>query len=255
MTEVVSYSSKRMVRSVNNYSDRFYRRWQNPDGLLSFPVQCRETDLMVYAEKDLTEKTLSLVKKYRSQVEETIAENPDFRTSLSPIDLKTPYGMIAEMVDKSRLAGVGPMAGIAGALAEFVGQELLELTEEIIIENGGDIFIRSLKDRTVLVYAGEDSPFKDKVRLLLKGREAPFGVCASSRTIGHSKSFGTTDAVVVIASSAITADVFATAIGNRVKSPDDLEPAIEYVQAFPEVSGALILIGDRMAVSGEIQLV
>lgn len=240
---------------MNNYSDRFYRRWQNPDGLISFPVQYRETDLMVYAEKDLTEKTLLLVKKYRSQVEETIAENPHFRTSLSPIDLKTPYGMIAEMLDKSRLAGVGPMAGIAGALAEFVGRELLELTDEIIIENGGDIFIRSLQDRTVLVYAGEDSPFKDRVRLLLKGQEVSFGVCTSSRTIGHSKSFGNTDAVVVIASSAITADVFATAIGNRVKSPDDLDSAIEYIQSFPEVSGALILIGDKMAVSGEIQLV
>ncbi len=240
---------------MNNYSDRFYRRWQNPDGLISFPVQYRETDLMVYAEKDLTEKTLLLVKKYRSQVEETIAENPHFRTSLSPIDLKTPYGMIAEMLDKSRLAGVGPMAGIAGALAEFVGRELLELTDEIIIENGGDIFIRSLQDRTVLVYAGEDSPFKDRVRLLLKGQEDPFGVCTSSRTIGHSKSFGNTDAVVVIASSAINADVFATAIGNRVKGPDDLDSAIEYIQSFPEVSGALILIGDKMAVSGEIQLV
>jgi len=238
-----------------SYRERFYRRWQNPEGLVPFSVQYRETDLMVYAEKDLADETMSLVKKYRSQVEETIAENPDFQTSLSPIALKTPYGIIAEMVDKSRLAGVGPMAGIAGALAEFVGRELLELTNEIIIENGGDIFIRSLTDRTVLVYAGEDSPFKDRVRLLLKGREAPFGVCTSSRAIGHSKSFGNTDAVVVIASSAITADVFATALGNRVKTPDDLDSAIEYVQAFLEVSGSLILIGDKMAVSGEVVLV
>ena len=244
-----------MVRSVNNYRERFYRRWQNPEGLVSFSVQYRETDLMVYAKRDLADETMSLVKKYRSQVEETIAKNPDFRTSLSPIELKTPHGMIDEMLDKSRLAGIGPMAGIAGALAEFVGRELLELTEEIIIENGGDIFIRSLKDRTVLVYAGEHSPFRDKVRLLLKGQEAPFGVCASSRTIGHSKSFGNTDAVAVIASSAITADVFATAIGNRVKSPDDLERVIEYVQSFSEVSGVLIMIGDRMAVTGKIQLV
>ena len=243
------------MRQTLSYRERFYRRWQNPEGLVPFSVQYRETDLMVYAEKDLADETMSLVKKYRSQVEETIAENPDFQTSLSPIALKTPYGIIAEMVDKSRLAGVGPMAGIAGALAEFVGRELLELTNEIIIENGGDIFIRSLTDRTVLVYAGEDSPFKDRVRLLLKGREAPFGVCTSSRAIGHSKSFGNTDAVVVIASSAITADVFATALGNRVKTPDDLDSAIEYVQAFLEVSGSLILIGDKMAVSGEVVLV
>jgi ApbE superfamily uncharacterized protein (UPF0280 family) len=158
------------------------------------------------------------------------------------------------MLDKSRLAGVGPMAGVAGAMAEFVGRGLLELSDEIIIENGGDVFIRSRTDRTVLVYAGEDSPFKNRVRLLLKGQEAPFGVCTSSRTIGHSKSFGNTDAVVVIASSAITADVFATAIGNCVKSPDDIDTAFDLVRSCSDITGALIMIEDRMAVSGEIRL-
>ncbi|MBN2322265.1 MAG: UPF0280 family protein [Spirochaetes bacterium] len=237
------------------YRKRFYRNWQNPDGLVSFSVRCRETDLMVYAEKNLAEKALVLVRKYRSQIEATIKENPCFSTSLIPLEVKTPYRIITEMVDKSRLAGVGPMAGVAGAIAEFTGRELLEDTEGIIVENGGDVFIRSRKDRTVLVYAGEESPFRDRVRILLRGREEPFGVCTSSRTIGHSKSFGNTDAVVVVASSAVTADVFATAVGNRVKRPDDLEPAIEYVRSFPDISGLLIMIGDRMAVSGEIELV
>lgn len=238
-----------------DYTRRFYRDRQDPDGLVAYPVRCRETDLMVYAEKDLAEKTLALVKKYRSQIEETIERNPDFKTSLSPVDLKTNYRIISEMLDRSMLAGVGPMAGVAGALAEYVGKGLLPFTNELIIENGGDVFIQSMKDRRVLVYAGEDSPFKDRVRLFLKGRDTPFGVCTSSRTIGHSRSFGNTDAVVVIASSAITSDVFATAIGNRVKSPDDLDSAIEYAREIPDITGVLILIGDRMAVSGEIELV
>jgi ApbE superfamily uncharacterized protein (UPF0280 family) len=236
------------------YTKRFYRNWQNPDGLVSFAVRCRETDLMVYAEKDLAETTLTLVKKYRSQIEETIEENPDFKTSLIPLTVETSYQIIAEMVDKSRLAGVGPMAGVAGALSEFVGRELLDHTDGLIIENGGDVFIRSRSDRTVLVYAGEKSPFKDRVKLLLKGREEPFGVCTSSAAVGPSVSFGNTDAVVVVASSAVTADVFATAVGNRVKRADDLEPAIEYVRSFPDISGVLIMIGDRMAVFGEIRL-
>ena len=240
---------------MRSYEERFYRRWQNPEGLVSFSVRYRETDLMVYAQKDLSEETISLVKSYRAQVEETIKTDPDFETSLTPLEITTSYEMISEMLNKSRLAGVGPMAGIAGALAEFVGRDLLDLSDEIIIENGGDIFIRSLVDRTVLVYAGEDSPFKDRVRLLLKGQDSPFGVCTSSRAIGHSKSFGNTDAVAVIARSAITADVFATALGNRVKSSDDLDPVLEYIRGFPEITGALILIGDRMAASGKIELV
>ena len=236
------------------YTKRFYREWQNPDGLVSFRVRRGETDLMVYADRDLAERTEELVEKYRSQLEETIEKNPDFKTSLSPLDLESGHRMIREMLEKSRLAGVGPMAGVAGAVAEHVGREFLAHTEALIVENGGDVFMRSRTDRTVLVYAGEGSPFKDRVRILLAGREEPFGVCTSSASVGPSKSFGHSDAVVVIARSVITADVFATALGNRVKSPDDLEPAIEYSSTIPDVTGVLILIGDRMAASGEIRL-
>ena len=237
-----------------DYRKRFYRRWQNPEDLTPFSVQCDQTDLMVYAKTDLSEATYSLVKKYRKELQETIVKNPTFLTSLIPLEIETPYLMISQMMEKARLAGVGPMAGVAGALAEFVGRELLESSEELIIENGGDIFMRSIKDRTALVYAGEVSPFRDRVRLLLRGKDAPFGVCTSSRSVGHSQSFGNTDAVVVIASSAITADVFATAIGNRVKRPDDIDSAFDLIRSCSEITGILVLIGDRMAVAGEIEL-
>ena len=60
---------------------------------------------------------------------------------------------------------------------------------------------------------------------------------------------------MVISPSTITADVFATALGNRVKGQSDLEPAIEWIEGFSDVSGALILIGDKMAATGEIELV
>ena len=159
------------------------------------------------------------------------------------------------MVEKSSLAGVGPMAGVAGAIAEFVGNDLLTYCRELIVENGGDIFIKSSKERKILIYAGEDSPFKNKLGIRFRGGEKPWGICTSSGCIGHSLSFGKTDATIIIAPSAITADVFATATGNIVKSEDDIDRALHFVEHSGEVTGAIILIGKKMGVWGNVELI
>jgi ApbE superfamily uncharacterized protein (UPF0280 family) len=145
------------------------------------------------------------------------------------------------------------MAGVAGAIAEFVGRDLLPFTDEIIVENGGDIFIYSSQDRVILIYAGEGSPFRDKMSIRVRGRDTPCGMCTSSKTIGHSTSFGNSDATVVIAGSAVTADVFATALGNIVKSHDDIDSAIRFAQRCTEIQGGVIFIGDRMAAWGDVE--
>jgi ApbE superfamily uncharacterized protein (UPF0280 family) len=242
-----------------SYRERFYRDWQHPDDLVSHTVRHGETDLHVFTKAEVPPRTFrrkldSLVLKYRAQLEETIENNSSFLHSLLPVDLRSPYPMIDAMVKKSREAGVGPMAGVAGAVAEFVGKGLLSLTDEIIVENGGDVFLKSGADRTVLLYAGEDSPFKDRLRIRLRGGGQPRGLATSSRTIGHSLSLGNTDATLIIADSAVTADVFATAVGNRVKRADDLQGAVEFALSFRSIKGGLILIGDRMAAFGEIEL-
>ena len=245
---------------AENYTERFYRKWTLISDLNTFRVQFKETDLQVYARPkepcaDLTGITRNLVIKYRTQIEKTIKHFPQFQHSLKPIPLKTEFEITRMMIRLSTGAGVGPMAGVAGAIAEFVGRELLAHTEELIIENGGDLFIYSRKDRVVLVYAGEISPFRDKIRLKLRGRATPFGICTSSRCIGHSLSFGNADAALIIARTAIIADVFATAVGNLVKSEANIEQAMEFAQKYPEIEGGLILIGDKLAAWGEIEFV
>jgi len=145
------------------------------------------------------------------------------------------------------------MAGVAGAVAEYVGSGLLPYTDDLIVENGGDLFMKSQSDRIMLVYAGEDSPFRDRLILKLKARQEPYGVCTSSAHIGHSLSLGKTDATVIIAPSAITADVFATAIGNLVKNEEDIERGLELVQDCGELLGALVVIGERVGAWGEIE--
>jgi len=245
---------------ATDYRERFYREWTQAKDLLTFRVQCDETDIQVSAKPigsatDLINRTRKLVYTYRNQIKEIIERHPQFLHSLNPLTLETKYEITCRMIEKSSLAGVGPMATVAGAIAEHVGQKLLPITEELIVENGGDLFMNSRRDRTVLIYAGENSPFSNKLRLRFRGRETPIGICTSSKHIGHSVSFGDTDVSLVIAGSAITADAFATAVGNMVKRDGDIPSAIEFARRCPEIEGGLIMIGDRLGAWGTVELV
>jgi ApbE superfamily uncharacterized protein (UPF0280 family) len=158
------------------------------------------------------------------------------------------------MVEKSTAANVGPMAGVAGAIAEFVGISLLPYSSELIVENGGDLFIKSERNRTVHVYVGEHSPFKDRLRIVLHGRTEPYGVCTSSASIGHSLSMGNADAAVILAGSAITADTFATALGNMVCNTEDIDKGLGFARSCGEILGALIVVEDQLGIWGELEL-
>ena len=241
------------MKRSSDYAERFYRKWQEPEGLTPFRIQQGETDLQIYAVSDLMGRAAELTAQYRKQLEETIGQNPQFQSSLKPLNIESHYSIIEDMINKSKLAGVGPMAGVAGAIAEYVGYGLLPFSDELIVENGGDIFIKTQSDRTMHVYAGEESPFRDRLFLKLKARQKPYGICTSSAHIGHSLSLGSTDATVIIAPSAITADVFATAIGNLMKDEDDIDRGLAMVQDCGVCFAALIVIGDRIGAWGDIE--
>ena len=237
------------------HEERTYRNLVRTDDLLKFEVIVKETDLLVRARKDLSRETREAVLTYRHQLETYIATHPEFAGSLVPQD-EDPYAprIVQEMIQTSRCANVGPMAAVAGAIAEFVSQDLLGVSEEIIVENGGDIYLATSRERTIGIYAG-NSPLSLKVGILVQAEDSPLGICTSSGTVGPSLSFGTADAVCILSKSAALADAAATAVGNRVKSRKDIESALETGKGIEGVLGTLIIIGDRMGVWGNIKLV
>jgi hypothetical protein len=158
------------------------------------------------------------------------------------------------MLSKSTICGVGPMASVARAISEFVGNDLLQQTENIIIENGGDIFLKSKKELTASVYAGE-SPLSYKVKFIVKPEDSPLGICTSSATVGPSLSFGKADAVCVISQSATLADAAASAIGNKVKGKNDIRNALDFGIKIPGVLGIIIILRNDMGAIGELQFV
>jgi hypothetical protein len=237
------------------YEPRFYRHWIKDTDLVSFNVVVKQTDLYIRARRNLKDKALKSVLKHRTPLEKYIEHHPLFLTTLEPYQVgKDAPAIVQEMARMSRIAGVGPMATVAGAIAEAVGKDLLPFSAEVIVENGGDIFLKISKKRLVGIYAGE-SPFTGKIALEIKPGETPLGICTSSGKIGHSLSLGSSDAIVALSPSAPLADAAATAIGNVVKDAEDIPEAIEKAQGIEGLRGIVIIKRDKMGVWGKVKIV
>ena len=229
------------------------------EGLASFTVRLKETDLHIQADGDFAEAAEASVVESRLQIENYIAGKPLFASSLHPLEPDTTAPpLIQEMLKAGSCAGVGPMAAVAGAVAEFVGRRLLhEGAKEVIVENGGDVFLLRSSPSTIAIFAGT-SPLSYRVGIELPG-ERPMGVCTSSGTVGHSLSFGTADSVTVIASSTSLADAVATRLGNEVGKGRASEGNINNVlvkgRTFEGVEGIVIICDTLMGAVGNVKLV
>jgi len=238
-----------------DYQERTYRLDCTGNDLEGFEVMVKESDLFIKAETDLSSEAIESLLKYRTQIEEYIEKKPQFKTSLTPLPQDALASeIVREMLRVGNVAGTGPMASVAGAIAHFVGRDLLKHSEEIIVENGGDIFIKSKKDRKLGIYAGKSS-FSKKIKIEIKAKNTPLGVCTSSGTVGHSLSFGRTDATVVIALSAALADACATAVGNVVRSDEDIKRGLDLAKGLEGVKGVLIIFDDKLGAWGDIKIV
>jgi uncharacterized protein len=237
------------------YKERKYRNLVGIEGLVRFNVVVKETDLLIHASKFLPDAARDLVLKQRGFIEKYIEMYPEFRTTLVPWHVEKPAPVIvSEMAYAGLKAGVGPMAAVAGAIAEQVGKELLSFTDEVVVENGGDIFIKTEKQIRVGIFAA-GSPLSLKMGLLIDSGKKPAAVCTSSGTVGHSLSFGKADAVCIVSDSCFLADAAATSVGNRIRTKRDIDEAIEFGKNIEGVTGMVIIIGDAAGFWGDIELV
>jgi uncharacterized protein len=240
---------------MTEYEPRYYRDWSKDRDMVSFNVMVKETDLYIRARRDFKKKALEIVQRQRALLENYITRHPGFLTALEPFPVGDDAPAIVKVMEEAgEKVGVGPMAAVAGAIAEFVGQELLKYTPEVIVENGGDIFLKITRARLVGVHAGT-SPYTGKIALKIEPGDTPLGVCTSSGTVGHSLSFGKADAAIVLAPSTALADAAATAIGNIVKEENDIPQAIDFARGVTGLVGVAIIKNDKMGVWGKVNLV
>ncbi len=240
---------------MKSYQERTYRSLVAKEKLESFRVVVKETDLLVRTKQRLEKETRDFILKHRLPLERYAQGHPEFVDSLVPIptDRRAPP-IVRTMIEAGQKAGVGPMAAVAGAVAEYVGMDLLDHSEDVMVENGGDVFIKTTFSVTVAIFAG-CSPLSGRVGIRIDGRDTPMGVCTSSGTIGHSLSMGRADAVVVISRSTALADAGATSIGNAVSGKNDVASAISFGKNLDGVLGIVVVVGDKLGTWGALELV
>lgn len=236
------------------YEPRTYRRTAKPPSLACFDVAIKETDLQICAARDLTDLAEDLIVRARWEIEGFIRAHPHFRETMQPMDVpESAPDIVKRMADAGRLARVGPMAAVAGAIAEYVARGLEPSSPEVIVENGGDIYLMGTGDRTVSLWAGETGV--KGLGIEVKGGLQPVAVCTSSGKVGHSESFGAADAVTVLARNGALADAMATALANRVREPDDIDRAIEAARGVHGVLGVLVTVAGHLGAWGNVHLV
>lgn len=247
-----SMSASATPAARGEWTSAAYRRLARPEDLISFRILVEQSDLLVCALRPLETQARTLVLNARQQITDYMGRHSEFAAALAPLPPDAAAApVVSAMLQASRQAGVGPMAAVAGAIAEYVGRGLLAQSEEVIVENGGDVFLRSGHRREVALLAEHTALVG--LRVALPAAPEGLGLATSAGTLGHSLSFGRADAVMVLADSAALADALATAIGNRVREPRDLAPALAIARALG-ARGAVILAAGHVAAWGAIEL-
>lgn len=240
---------------------RGYRgRCRPGQGEVGFQAVVEQTDLWVVAQRDLRREVLQAVNACRGLLQAHIIRQPEFAASLEPVDVSSDAARIVQdMARAGRICGVGPMAAVAGAVAQWVAAWIVEHCPEagptLLVENGGDLYLRSDRERIIALLAlpeGESS-----LGLRLGPEDFPCSLCSSSATIGHSLSFGQADLVAARSRDAALADAAATALANLLSTPKDIPLVMQRAEALAEhgLDGVFAQCGDQIGVWGRMDLV
>jgi ApbE superfamily uncharacterized protein (UPF0280 family) len=202
---------------------------------------------------DRFEAAIGAVVVQRGLLEQYLARQPEFRTAMVPIGLLADAPEIAQRMHRAAArAGVGPMAAVAGVIAQMAAEAALAAgAREAIVENGGDTFLVSPDPVLVALYAGQ-SALAGRLAFRVTPAEMPLSVCSSSGRMGHSLSLGDCDLATIVSADAALADAVATRAGNLVRTEADLEAVAGQVTAIPGVRGAVLVRGERVALAGTL---
>ncbi len=214
----------------------------------------KETRCTITADSEAAiEVAISSIKHHRSQLERYIQDHPKFLHSLNPVHVDKGPTIAKLMAEAAERADVGPMAAVAGVLADLaVGDMISSGAKVAVVENGGEAYAVSNTPINVVLAAG-DSPLSKRIGFRLE--EFPIGVATSSGLYSHALSFGEAEAVTVFAVNAGVADAAATAVGNLVKGEDwrkAVECGIAKALSIEGVRGVLVLYRGLVGKAGQI---
>jgi ApbE superfamily uncharacterized protein (UPF0280 family) len=217
----------------------------------------KQSNLLVISDNpQAINQALASILRHRAMLESYIRTHPEFELALDPVIPDRDAPKIVQVVTgATRIARVGPMAAVAGSLAELAMEAMLSTGSRInLVENGGEISASSISPLTVGIYAGR-SVFSERVGFILSPSDFPIGVATSSATVSHALNFGEADAAVAVADTASMADAVAKAACNAVRGDDceaSVQSGLETVERIGHVRGALIIRDDYMGTTGRL---
>ncbi|MBR5935231.1 MAG: UPF0280 family protein [Bacteroidaceae bacterium] len=243
------------------YKERSYRSRFSNDERRWFCVKFLESDLWIGVDNgsysaSMEADVYAMLVELRRSMDAYLLMDPAYKTALTPYDagLEAP-AILKEMSKVSHKTGIGPMSAVAGAVALRVANFIKQQygVKEVIVENGGDIYAEAHSDMDIAVFAGQ-SPLSEKIGLHIPAADFPLGICTSSGTVGPSLSLGRADAVMIVCRDVLLADSYATAMANRIRTVNDLQPVIDRIQNNPDILGSIAVKDDRLAICGQFEL-
>jgi len=241
---------------------RFYRDNIKSNRFRNFICKEEETDLWIGIDyhsfnENLIPFAQNRIDYYRNEIKNEIFKNPSFLKSHTPLvgNTNNADSIIDLMNFASEKSGTGPFAAVSGAIAQKIGEDLINTYDisEIVIENGGDIFLKTIRPINISIFAGS-SPLSEKIAIEITPEKTPCGVCTSSGTIGHSFSYGKADAVCVVSKNTALADAWATQIGNHIHDEKDIEEVLERFSNIEEIDSLLIIKGGTFGYKGNFRI-
>jgi ApbE superfamily uncharacterized protein (UPF0280 family) len=216
--------------------------------------QLKESQCTVITDKQEAIKTaIESIKRNRKQLEEYAGAHPKFLYTLEPLPVPQKPLVAKLMAEAAEKANVGPMAAVAGVLADLAVRDMIrDGCEVAVVENGGEVSAVSNMPIDVALAAGDDPLSK---RFGFRLTDFPVGVATSSGRFSHALSFGDAEAATVFCRDAGLADAVATAVGNVVKG-EDRQTAIQHgmdkALSILGVEGVLIVYRGHIGTAGKI---
>jgi ApbE superfamily uncharacterized protein (UPF0280 family) len=233
-------SASRVGRYMSMSQKRTYRTFTYREAV--FRICCSRFDTV-------TEEII----RQRKILEDYIERHPDFRHSFKPIEVYPDAPKVAQsMARAAQLVGVGPMAAVAGAMAQYACKAGLEAgAKEAIVENGGDIYLRAAEPVIIALDTGT-AKLSDRLAFSLQANDTPISICSSSGQMGHSKSLGKCNLATTVARDAALADAAATQAANLVSTVEDVDSALKRIAAIEGIEGIMIIKNDRVGLAGKL---
>jgi hypothetical protein len=225
-----------------------------PKNLLKESFALKETACSIISDKQQGIQTaIESIEHSRQELEVYIKENPKFLYTLKPYPAPEKPLVAKLMAQAAQVAGVGPMAAVAGVIADLAVEEMKRVGCEVaVVEDGGEISAASDVPVDMAVAAGNEPLSK---RFGFRLTEFPIGVATSSGRFSHALSFGDAEAATIFCKNAGLADAAATAVGNVVKGLDSvsgIKAGINQGMSIEGVEGILIIFKGNVGMAGKI---